>query len=398
MQYDLAVIGAGVSGLSLAHFAAKKGLCTVVIEKNRKPGGCINTVFNSGGDDWLELGAHTCYNSYGNLLSIVKDLKIEEQIIKKIRLPFKYFTQGKISSILSAMNFSEALVHIPNVFFQDRNRSSVRDYYTKVLGTKNYEALLGPALSAVVCQDAGRFPASLIFKKRPRDHTYPRSFSFKYGLQTFITSLVNEGKFSLITEGNVINITKGGKYFIKTDDGQELSALKIALAVPPSQASVLLEKLWPEAAAIVGEIDVVTVKSLGIITEAKNLKLEKCGGLIGAGESFYSVVSRDPVKADQPTDKRGFTFHFKPEAAVQLPQVKAVLGLRNEANFEEFEESTCLPSLSSDHLKTKTRLEELLHSSEKSGKILISGNYFSGLAIEDCISLSLSEIERITVS
>ena len=38
-MYDLAIIGAGISGMSCAHFAAQAGLRALVLEKSGTPGG-----------------------------------------------------------------------------------------------------------------------------------------------------------------------------------------------------------------------------------------------------------------------------------------------------------------------------------------------------------------------
>ena len=72
-DYDLLVVGAGVSGLSMAHYAAEAGLKALVLEGEERPGGCLHSHRFSGEYKgfWIELGAHSCFNSYGNLLAIL---------------------------------------------------------------------------------------------------------------------------------------------------------------------------------------------------------------------------------------------------------------------------------------------------------------------------------------
>ena len=68
-SYDVAIIGAGISGIRLAQQATKEKLSTIIIEKNAKPGGCIETFYPPKVPGfWIELGAHTAYNSYHHLL------------------------------------------------------------------------------------------------------------------------------------------------------------------------------------------------------------------------------------------------------------------------------------------------------------------------------------------
>ncbi len=67
---DVVIVGAGISGLACASYAARAGLHCAVLEQAAEPGGRIHTVRTSQGF-WFELGAHTLYNSYGALLEIL---------------------------------------------------------------------------------------------------------------------------------------------------------------------------------------------------------------------------------------------------------------------------------------------------------------------------------------
>ncbi len=71
MATDLIVIGGGVSGLSLAWKAASAGKRALVLERERRVGGCFTTHRLPGGF-WFEMGAHTTYNSYGSFLEVVE--------------------------------------------------------------------------------------------------------------------------------------------------------------------------------------------------------------------------------------------------------------------------------------------------------------------------------------
>ena len=42
-DFDHIVIGAGISGLGAAHFSARRGLSTLVLEAGDRVGGCINS-------------------------------------------------------------------------------------------------------------------------------------------------------------------------------------------------------------------------------------------------------------------------------------------------------------------------------------------------------------------
>ena len=64
-RYDMIVIGAGISGLVMAHYGQQAGLKVLVLEKEDRSGGCFHSAAIDGSQSpfWLEMGTHTCFNS-----------------------------------------------------------------------------------------------------------------------------------------------------------------------------------------------------------------------------------------------------------------------------------------------------------------------------------------------
>ena len=84
-RYDLIVIGAGISGLAMAFEAKQAGLNVLVLEKEQRAGGCFESAMVEGEDSfWLEMGTHTCFNSYGRLLKILEQLGLMDQLSSQI--------------------------------------------------------------------------------------------------------------------------------------------------------------------------------------------------------------------------------------------------------------------------------------------------------------------------
>jgi len=48
---------------------------------------------------WFEMGAHTLYNSYGSLLTIIDELGLRDRMLTRKRAPYRLLVEGKLRSI-----------------------------------------------------------------------------------------------------------------------------------------------------------------------------------------------------------------------------------------------------------------------------------------------------------
>lgn len=78
-NYDIVIVGGGISGLFSAYKLADTGLNILLIENTDRLGGRIETY--SIGDVQYEAGAARFHNSHGKLLSLISDLNLEDKII-----------------------------------------------------------------------------------------------------------------------------------------------------------------------------------------------------------------------------------------------------------------------------------------------------------------------------
>ncbi|MDA8431473.1 MAG: FAD-dependent oxidoreductase [Nitrospiraceae bacterium] len=388
-RYDLIVIGGGISGLSLAHYASRAGMKTLLAEKEGQAGGCLRTM-RKPGDFWLELGAHTCYNSYGNLIGIIEDSGAKERLIPREKVPFMMFVDGKVKSIPSQLDFLEMACSGPRIFTLSKSGRTVASYYSKIVGKKNYEKVIGPALSAVPSQRADDFPAEMLFKKRKRRKDVIRKFTLEGGLQAVADAVSGGDNIELLTGAEASSVERDQSVFrVSFADGREGAADNLALAVPPPAAAGLLGNVLPEAARRLAEIKTVAIESVGVAVRKEAVALPHFAGLIPVRDVFFSAVSRDIIADPM---YRGFTFHFAPgiDLAAKMKRIAGVLGT---GRFEvSAENRAVLPSPLLGHEKITAAIDGLI----KGKRVCITGNYFSGLAIEDCVTRSLSEFRRLT--
>jgi protoporphyrinogen oxidase len=386
-RYDLIVIGGGISGLSLAHYSAKAGLKTLIIEKESEAGGCLRTIQKPDGF-WLEMGAHTCYNSYGNLIGIIEDRGALSSLQARKRVPFMMLVDGKVKSIASQLDFAELLFSVPRLFTLSKSGMTVGSYYSKILGKRNYQKVIGAALSAVPSQRADDFPAGMLFKSRKRRKDVIKKFTFKGGLQGIAGAVINGNNIEFISGAEVKGIGSGDNSFYVSVEGSEFISNSIGIAVPPSAASGLLKDIAPSVAQGLSSIRVARIESTGVVIRKENVGLPQFAGLIPADDIFFSIVSRDIVPDE---NYRGFTFHFRSglEKADKMKRIAEVLGTDKFEGL--FENIAVLPSPVLGHDQIIKDINELLHGRH----IYLTGNYFSGLAIEDCVTRSLTEFTRL---
>ena len=392
-KYDIVIIGAGISGLSLAHYCAKEGLKILVIEKRERVGGTLHShSFEDAKGFWIEMGAHTCYNSYRNLIGIMEDISSINKLIPREKVPFKMFVDHKIKSIPSQLNFLELLLSAPRIFSLKKEGQSVKSYYSRILGNKNFERVLSPALNAVISQDASDFPVDMLFKKRLRRKDIIKKFTLTNGVQTITDSISSQKNIEIASGKKVFSIGYNGGLFKTATDSEVYESESLAVATPALVAAQLLMENFPELSKDLSQIKVESVESVGVVVKKDIVaSIPPVAGIIPSSDSFYSVVSRDTVRHDT---YRGFTFHFKPGILnndTKLKQIAEVLGIKPSKIEHMAAKENFVPSLKVGHDSLVWTIDQAISES----RLLLTGNYFDGMAIEDCVSRSLKEFLRL---
>ncbi len=389
-NYDVIVIGAGISGMTFAHYAHKAGLKPIVLEKADQPGGSFHT---SGFKDdfWFELGAHTCYNSYRNLIEVMEDTGIINEVNPRAKVPFRALVGDQIKSFPSQINFFELLISVPKLFTKKKEGETVETYYGSIVGKKNFKKIFSALFSAVPSQKADEFPADALFKKRERRKDVLKSYTLKNGLGSITDAIAREEGIDIQYGVHVESIDKSeSSYTIKTKKDSYVSS-KLAVCTPVSVTPDMIKSFAPEVAELVSKILFQPIESYGVVVSKEHVDIKPFAGLVPVDDVFFSVVSRDTV----PDEKyRGFTFHFKPGILTKeqkIEKVCQVLNINQNEILETKEKLNIVPSLRLGHYDLVAKINELLQAKD----FYLGGNYFAGLAIEDCVSRSKAEVERM---
>ncbi|MBK1700704.1 protoporphyrinogen/coproporphyrinogen oxidase [Thiococcus pfennigii] len=393
MDYDHIVIGAGISGLGAAHFAARAGHPSLVLERSERIGGCIHSHrFARCGDFWTEAGSHTGFNSYGTLLSVLEDLDQMARLTAKDEAPYRLWRNGRLAKVTSALHPLEAAVSLPRLFTTRKTGASVAEYYGRGIGRRNYRDLLGPAFQALICQPADDYPAELLFRRKPRRKDVLRKFTMPTGLSEIPTALAGQADIEVRTGQEVVAIVRDGPgYRVQLADGDELGCHYLTLAAPPNVVTRLLPDDLAAAKAAVGTVGMAEIETLLLAFRTSDLDLPRLAGLISVDDAFYSAVSRDYL-ADP--EYRGFAFHFRPGALAPEARIATAcraLGADPAKVVEVAQVANRLPALRKGH----QAIVEQLDAELAGGRLAVTGNWFYGVSLEDSLSRSRQEHGRV---
>jgi len=392
-KYDVIVVGGGISGMSFAHYASKAGLGVLVLEKERIVGGSFHSVTleKKPGDFWIELGAHTCYNSYRNLIEVMEDCGIIDQISPRAKVPFRLLKGNQVKSFPSQINFLELLISVPKLFTKKKEGETVKSYYGSIVGKKNFKKVFSALFSAVPSQNADEFPADALFKKRERRKDILKHYTMKKGLGSITNAIAAHNKLEIKYGTEIGKIEKNDRgYTLKTDQGV-FTSNHLAICTSITSVPDLIAGIAPAIAEAVEKIQHQKIESFGVVTPKDVSELKPFAGLVPTDDDFFSAVSRDTIPNE---DYRGFTFHFKPDILTteqKLEKVCEVLGITDEQIIETHEKLNVVPSLRLGHYELIDEIDLLL----KESNLFVSGNYFAGLSIEDCVSRSKTEVEKM---
>ncbi len=389
-DYEMIVIGAGISGLAMAFEAQQQGLNVLVLEKEAHSGGCFHSaqVADDGQDFWLELGTHTCFNSYARLLSILKRLDMINALKPREKLRYRLWVDKTMCSIPSRLHFFELIRHAWRIFSLRKDDRSVADYYGRLVGSKNYQDVFQHALAAVLCQPVADVPADMLFRKRPRDKSITRSYTFAGGLSDIIDAL--EAPLTVKHDQHIRAVHYDQGYRIETAD-HIFHAAKLVCATPALAASRLLKHAHPDIAEQLTWVNEVEIESVAVVIDKKDLALQAIAGVIAVEGDFYSAVSRDFIAHPR---WRGFTFHFKPGLCNEhekIQRICEVLQVEPSALAHVFHKTNRLPAPDIGH----HALTQALDAALAGQPLALIGNYFDGVAVEDCLERVEHEFTRL---
>jgi hypothetical protein len=146
-----------------------------------------------------------------------------------------------------------------------------------------------------------------------------------------------------------------------------------------------------EARRVADSIGMAEIETLVLVFRASDLDLPPIAGLIAVDDGFYSAVTRDFLPDP---DFRACAFHFRPGALApdeQIERACSALGVAPGRVAAQARVANRLPALRAGHQGLVHRLDASLAGT----RLGITGNWFLGVSIEDALTRSRAETDRL---
>lgn len=339
----VAIVGAGIGGLHLAHRLVADGTEPVVFEAADRPGGVIHTVIER--DRVLELGPQRTRLSPA-LRRLTTDLGLGDRIVTAPPdLPLFVYRAGRLRR--APLSFAGLLrtdllsrrtklrVLLEPFTSPDRGEETVARYLTRRFGRTAYEDLLGPLFGglyasdpadmlvrhalAPVLRDLGteRSAVATLARRGFRRATSSAPLSFRGGMADLAAAMHTRVREHVRLGVPVRGVRRAGRGFeVLSEDGAHLVD-HVVFTSPADVTAALLRDLAPDAA---GRLDRLRYNHLAVV------HLLSDAGLRGLGfqTSFAERI-----------ETRGVTFNHALFGAGREQVYTAFLGgARNPAMVE----------------------------------------------------------------
>lgn len=313
------IVGAGITGLALAHELARRGAEFVVLEAAAEPGGVIRTVEVEG--RLLEAGPQRARLT-PQFRALVRELGLDGELVAAPPgLPLYVYRAGRLRRVPFSLGDAlrtdlvswrgKARILLEPFTAGARTGESVAEFLTRKFGREAYGAMLGPLYGGLYASDPADMPMRLTLSRALETFGIRGSIllalagrgrrgagdapacSFRRGMRALTDGLhaAHRERVRLGSPARAIR-RDGGRLAVATDGG-EVAADDVVLTVPAGGAAVLLRGIAPDAAA---RLERLTYNPLAVVYLDAACDVPAMGYQVAFGE---------------PLETRGVTFNAR---------------------------------------------------------------------------------------
>jgi oxygen-dependent protoporphyrinogen oxidase len=450
----VAIIGAGISGVSLAYYLSKHENIAVTLFDNRsEAGGCIKTIQKDGFQ--VESGPNGVLNSKAHVKELYEEaglaniLQYSSELTKR-----RYIQMGKklhlapmspISAITTKLLTAGGKIRVlkePTIPARtDGVEETIAEFTSRRLGSEAADTLIATLVGGIYAGDTTKLSMAAAFPrlyeleqtygglvkgmfgkakarkaagepKKKRDKDSYKLISSATGMQGLVQALAEKCKAEFVYNTTVTTIThSGGKYTLAANDKTLGEFDNVALCCNANAIAETTASLDSGLSAEFNKISFSPVFICGMGFKKSDIEqpLDGFGYLVTPSEKsivlgtlFSSSLfgGRAPKDSSLITvitvgdrNKEAFTHSDEELQTMAYNEVKNVLGIQAQPECAiTFRHARAMPQYYVGHLKIKENIEIIL---EKYDGLYIGGNTFGGVSVADCIATSIALAEKI---
>lgn len=443
---EIGIIGGGISGLTAAFLLKKRGFDVTLFDKSERVGGNIQTIEIEG--FLIEYAANSLLKS-PRLVDLIRELNLDAEVLAAdAKAKNRYVLQnGKLRPLpmtIAKMAFGDffstraklRLLKEPFIKSKSNETESVAAFFERRLGREIVEKAADPFISGIYAGDPEKLSIKAAFprlfemekshgnlllgafrsKTEKADKNFPRTFSFKNGVQTLTDRLRENLGESVKTNTGILNIEKksDGKWLVKTDSGEAVEAVFDCLIVstPAESAAALIENLDKNLSNQLKNIyyPPVAMVFFGVKKEFLQHKLDGFGFLIPGSEKrkILGTIWNSAVFAGRAPDGYHLLTTFVGGARnpqifektdeeifeIVFEELKEILGLQEKPDFMHIKRwRKAIPQYKIGYEKIENAIENFQR--ENRG-IYFCSNFYKGISVGDCVKNAYALAERIS--
>ena len=435
----IAIVGAGITGLTLGMLLKKQGIPFIILEASDKPGGNIQTL--DQGPYRLESGPNSLQLN-NNMYRWLEDLQLEKEIVMSLpsaknRYILKQGRYRKLPKsplyLLSNRTLSwkakKAIWNEPKQTSLSPEQETIDSFFRRRLGDEITDYVVHPFISGIYAGNPNKlligaaFPKLLSFEKKEgslikgmvrsrKKQTHKGIFSFNKGLSVAIHRMADVLESDIHYKATVSKLFASQPIHLSLEEGTGIDASQVVLCVPAHKAADVLSEAYSDISQDLTQVFYPHVSVVFSAYKKKHIRHSLMG--FGAlhnhlepsntlGTIFTSSVFPNRCPADEVllTTFIGGALYpdwAEKEEADILEAVKQdhqrFLGAKQEPVFQHLVRwEKAIPQYEESVLPAWTH-EALL---QQHG-IRLGGNWIGGISVGSCVERAYELAEAINLS
>lgn len=418
------IIGAGISGLSLAYFLQEQEIPYVLLEASDSAGGYIRSIQKEGYK--LELGPNSILADE-NILSFLKELQLEDQLLpaNNVSKNRYIFRQGKYRKLPSSppkllfnsfFSFSAkmAIYKEKKKPVESHENETLSGFFTRRFNEEIVEYALDPFVSGIYAGDSKEllikktFPKLLEYEQeygsvirgliKNKGTQRKQSYSFREGMEMLPQTIAK--KLHHVKYNSPVQevIREGNDFLIKSKENT-YQVQKLVVTTPALPTKKYLKKAYPMLSDSLGQINYPTMIAVHSAYKRHQVEhpLDGFGGLNPKKEDLFTAGSiwSSSVFADRCPENHvlftsfvggsQYTGNTNHTELVTLGKVHQELAqnyhIAGVPVFQHYHKiAQAIPQYDKNILEAHTLADSL-----ESDELYVCANWKDGVSISDCI-------------